>query len=769
MKRRLHILPAIVLLLFLGACSQTKKLSEGDVLYTGVKKMKVEAAAGDKKVDSDIASAVKEPLNVKPNNPLYSPYMRTPFPFGLWSYNNFYTERQTGFRAWLFRNLGKKPVLIGDVQPEVRVKVVEDIMDNHGYFGGKARYELLPKKNPKKARINYFVEVPEPWHYSNIEYPAVTDPLTHAIDSLKATGKLHVGDRYDVDSIANERVRITKILRNDAYYYFRPEYIAAYADTTQQRYEVDLHLRIASGVPAAARRAYDIGGMEILINSSNGKGEYRDTTFNGIKIRYQEPLKVRPKVFRKALTIAPGEPANVQEINNTLNNLSRLGIFRYVNLGVTPLDSLSPADDKIDMTLAMAMDTPMDAELEVNFSQKSTSFIGPKAAFGVTHKNIFKGGELLSVKFNGGYEWQTGNTSSQVNSSTINSYELGANASLIFPRMISPRFLWQEKYPTRTTFQLGIDLLNRPRFFKMLSFNGSMSYDFQSSPRSYHNLTLFKLSYNRLLSTTADFEQTMAENEAIRRSFEDQFIPSASYTYTYDRKVGRNYQDRFTWQGSVMSAGNLLYAIYSAFGAKGTRKIFGNPFSQFAKVSSELKYHKKLTPGLTLASRFYLGIGHAYGNSTVIPYSEQFAIGGANSIRAFTIRSLGPGTYRPDEDQTFGYFDQTGTFKFEFNTELRMKLLGGLHGAVFFDAGNIWLLKDDPDRPGGKLQMKSFLRNLATGTGVGLRYDLDFLVIRADLGIGIHTPYTNPDKSGYYNIPTFKDGLGFHFAIGYPF
>ena len=202
---------------------------------------------------------------------------------------------------------------------------------------------------------------------------------------------------------------------------------------------------------------------------------------------------------------------------------------------------------------------------------------------------------------------------------------------------------------------------------------------------------------------------------------------------------------------------------------KGEKKLFGTPFSQFVKGEAQLVYSRRLIPKSEhwLVSRVLIGAAHAYANSSEVPYSEQFYIGGANSIRAFTVRSLGPGSYRPPEALKNGYFDQTGTFKLELNSEYRFPIVSVLHGAVFVDAGNIWLLKDDPQRPGGKLNGKTFLKDIALGTGVGLRVDIGMLVIRGDLGYGLHAPYYNGTPH-YFNI-AFKKAFAFHLAIGYPF
>ena len=269
------------------------------------------------------------------------------------------------------------------------------------------------------------------------------------------------------------------------------------------------------------------------------------------------------------------------------------------------------------------------------------------------------------------------------------------------------------------------------------------------------------------MNTTADFDSIMAANPAVAQSFKSQFIPQMQYSYTYDRQI--NPDNTINVQFSVQEAGNIFWSLYQAAGKKGEKKLFGTPFSQFVKGQIQLVYGRRIFYGDNwLVTRVACGAAHAYGNSSQVPYAEQFYVGGANSIRAFTVRSIGPGSYRAPEGQPEDYFDRTGTFKFEANVEYRFPISGILHGALFLDAGNVWLLKKDAMRPGGTLRGKTFLRDLALGTGVGLRVDISMLVIRGDLGIGIHAPYST-GHGGYYNMPSFGKSLAFHLAIGYPF
>ncbi len=752
----------------LAACSTTRRLGADEVLYTGVKKIRIEPDSGVV-LSAAAESAVKEPLSVAPNNPLYSPYLRTPLPIGLWAWNYFYTPKEKGFKYWFYKRLAKQPVLISKVQPELRTRVAEQVLENYGYFGSRASDSLLYRKHGRKAKVNYTLRIAPPFRYAEISYPAVEGGLKPLVDSMHATSLLRTGAQYNLDTLTLERQRIARLLRNRGYYYFRPEYLEYLADTTISPQRVAVRLNLKPNIPAVALKPYRVG--DITVRLTNIRPGPTDTLrLRNATVIAQQPMKIRPKILARALALEPGQLFTVDAQSRTQTSLNKLGIFRSVNLSVTPLDSLRGADT-LDVTLEAQFDYPLEAALETDVTTKSNSFIGPGITFKLSNNNLFRGGEVLALKLNGSYEWQTGNRNSGGRSSRLNSYELGLNANLNIPRLLLPESMTRRlRYPGSTSFQLGVDLMNRPSFFRLIAFSGSAGYNFQTSPYSHHGLTVFKLTYNKLLHTTESFDRTMDENPAIAMSFRNQFVPSIGYTYTFDKTYGATGNRRLYWQNSVTSAGNLLSGILRAFGERQPQNLFGNRFSQFAKEVSELKfYHRLGRRNNWLATRLLVGVGYAYGNSEVMPYSEQFYIGGANSIRAFTVRSLGPGSYRPPRDDRNGYLDQTGDFKLEANVEYRFGLLGKLGGAVFLDAGNIWLLKNDPKRPGAELKWKGFLNEIALGTGFGLRYDISVLVIRADLGIGLHTPYPNPDKKGYYNISSFKDGLGFHLAIGYPF
>ena len=761
------VLPLCAVLLA-ASCSTTRRLGSDEVLYTGVKKILIEPDSGVVLTPA-AESAVKEPLSVAPNNPLYSPYLRTPLPVGLWAYNHLYTPKEKGFKYWFYKRLAKQPVLISKVQPQLRTKVAEQVLENYGYFGSRAADSLLYRKRGRKAKVRYTLGIAPAWHYSSIAYPQAVGGLKQLIDSLQATSLLRVGAQYNLDSLTLERKRISQLLRNRGYYYFRPEYLEYLADTTSGLRQVDLRLNLKPNLPEGALKPYRVGGITVRL--TNIKPGPTDTLrLRNATVIAQKPMKIRPRILSGALTLRSGQLFTVDAQNRTQTDLNKLGIFRSVNLSVTPLDSLR-GSDTLDVAIDAQFDYPVSVSLETDVTSKSNSFLGPGISLKVTDNNLFRGGEVFSVALDGSYEWQTGNKNSGGRSSRLNSYELGLNATLDVPRLLAfGRLSGRLPAPRKTSFQLGLNLMNRPDYFRLIAFSGSAGYDFRTSPSSSHTLTVLKLVYNRLLHTTESFDQTLEANPAIALSFRDQFIPSVGYTYTFDRSYGATASRRFYWQNSFSAAGNLLAGVLRLCGERQPQHLFGNRFSQFVKNVSEVKsFHRLGRRDSWLATRFLVGVGYAYGNSEVMPYSEQFYIGGANSIRAFTVRSIGPGSYRPPAGDRNGYLDQTGDFKLEANVEFRFGIMGRLHGALFLDAGNIWLLKNDPLRPGAELKWKGFWNEIALGTGFGLRYDISYLVLRADLGIGIHTPYPNPDRRGYYNIQSFKDGLGFHLAIGYPF
>lgn len=762
MRRYIPTLVCVLFAALIVSCSTTSRIPDDEILYTGVKKVAI-AKSDSVKIPSNVSTVLKEAVDVAPNNYIKMLGWRYPFPYGLWVYNHW-KEPNGGVGKWIYDRLVEQPVLVSDVRPEVRTHMIEQLLDNNGYFRGTATYSLVQGRNKKKASIAYDITPGPAYPIRDIELLPENTPLHRMIDSLaKQDRYLSLKNpRYCTDSLSVARTRITNSLRNRGYYFFRPEYIEYLADSIAYPGEIVLRLTLDSKVPHFAIQPYRTGKITLHVDRNEGGGVPDTVALSRATLIQMMPSKLRHKSMEECITFRPGRVFSVRSMNSTQTNLSRLGIFRTINIEAMP-DTTSQ-QRLLNVEIYCTFDTPLETALEVNASSKSNSYIGPGMSFGVTNKNLFGGGEQLSVKLTGSYEWQTGRNRRSI----FNSYEVGLTGSLAFPRLLAPKFIPRSRYQLNwTRFQLNADLLNRPHYFKMAQFNASINYDWRLRRYVSNTLTLFKLTYTNLMHTTADFDSIMTANPAVAQSFKSQFIPQIMYTYVYDRAVDRF--NNINWQFTIQEAGNVFWSIYRAFGNKGEKRLFGTPFSQFIKALTQFVWNARI--GHTnqwIVSRVAVGAAHAYGNSSQVPYAEQFYVGGANSVRAFTVRSIGPGSYKAPDGQPADYFDRTGTFKFEANVEYRFPIVGPLHGALFIDSGNVWLLKADSMRPGGKLRGSTFFKDLAVGTGVGLRFDISMLVIRGDLGIGIHAPY-DTGKRGYYNMTSFGNSLAFHLAIGYPF
>lgn len=763
---------AILAVIVLAACSTTKHLPEGETLYLGLKKVNI--VNEDKSPAAENAlEEVNGAISIAPNNAIFvNPNVRFPIPFGLWIYNRF--ERyENGFGHWIFKKLAAKPVLVSTVNPDTRVKVATNLLHDYGYFNGKVTYQVDSTRNPRAVKLSYDINMGKPYFIDTLEYrgfSAYADSLINANLSGRLVNK---GDHFNVVTLNSERDRIIDLLRNHGYYYARSEFLAFYADTLKRSGYVNIRMQPKKNLPPEALRTYFLGNTTVRLTGYNGEEPTDSIRLHDFTIHYSgDKPGLRFNVLRNRFIYRKGEQYSLRRQNYTQEALSRLGVFKYNEFQYVPR-----GNDTLDINVNSLFDLPYDSELELNATMKSTKQTGPGAIFKLSRKNFLRMGASLSLELNGSYEWQTSSTVNR-EKSVMNSYELGAALTLEFPRIILP---WIKnridpfRFPSHTNFKIYIDQVNRARYFRMLSFGGSVSYSFQPSRSMKHTVTPLHLAFNRLQHRTAAFDSVATANPMLFRSLDDQFIPSVTYTFTFDDSWKQK-RVQWWWENSISSAGNVTSLIYQAFGKKLSqrdKKFLGTPFAQYLKYTTELRPLIKFDDRNHLAMRFMAGVIWAYGNKTVAPYSEQFYVGGANSIRAFSIRSIGPGRFHPAETSRFSYVDETGDIKLEANLEYRFRIIGNLfggnlNGATFLDAGNVWLMRSDSSRPGAKFTFNKFFDSLALGTGVGIRYDLSFLVLRLDWGIALHVPYET-GKSGYYNIPRFKDGMGVHFAIGYPF
>ena len=781
--RFLYILIGVSLL---AACSTTKHLPEGEILYIGQRPTLVDNPQPTS-VGETALEEVEAALAKAPNNSLLgSTSVRIPFPLGLWVYNGF-QKYEKGLGRWIFNRFAAEPVLLSGVNPDIRTQAATNLLHDYGYFQGKVTHQVLPHaKDSLKARVQYSVNMGRPYFIDTVDYRGFSSRTMAILKLSRRRSLIRPGEQFNVPDLDGERTRISNLLRNVGCYYFRPDYLTYQADTTLVPGHVSLRLVPVAGMPEVAEKPFRLGRKSFHLLGKNGEAPNDSLVYKDLTIYYHDKLRVRPNMvhrwmdyqnFRYKRQVEDSAGISRQRSARSLYSLYRqtrvqerlanVGIFKYTEIQYVPRDSVL-VNDTLDVHVIASLDKPYDAELDFNVKMKSNNQTGPGAAFTLTKNNVFGGGEKWNVELKGSYEWATGKNSS----SAMNSYELGVATSLIFPRVVFPRMGGNEyDFPATTTFRLYADQVNRARYYKLLAFGGNATYDFQPKPTSKHSFTPFRLTFNVLRDPTAEFQQLQEENPALYVSLRNQFIPAMEYTYTFDNSAGGRRRRPIWWQTTLTSAGNVTSLIYRALGqpfSEEGKELLGVPFAQFLKVNTELRYNHRIDRNNALAARAAVGVIWSYGNATTAPYTEQFYVGGANSVRAFAARNIGPGGYPADDNDTYSFINHVGDIRFEANLEYRFRIISDLHGAVFLDAGNVWLMRRDPARPGGEFRLKDFPKQIALGTGVGIRYDLDFLVFRLDWGIALHEPY-DTGKSGYYNVRKFMDGTALHFAIGYPF
>lgn len=824
MKKK-HLLYTLCFLTLLSGCSTTRNIPEEETLYAGIKEMAFGYKAGTKKkkkkkdekgVITSLAEAYKtvdevlikqnaealkkkdlsaeEKDSIKKENIFieeafekaqeeveaalaYAPNasfmgsssIRHPFPIRLWIYNKFvHSDKKIG--KWIFNQFAATPIYISTVNPEVRSLIAQNTLRNYGFFAGTVSHEIIPMKNPREAKLSYSILPGKLYRLDSISYLNFSVGTDTLIRKNMDKSLLKKGEAFSVLNLDGERSRLNTLFRNNGYYFYKPEYITYQADTVAVSGKVQLHVAPAGNIPKFAQKKYYLGKTRINIYQQNNYELTDSLGKENFKMFFSSPNHKTPlkrNAIRRYLFYKKGDLYREDLQNFIQGQLSSMGVFSQVTMKYIPRDSLMTSDT-LDIEINGVLDKPYDGEFEAKVTSKSNDQVGPGLAFGMSKRNAFRGAEKLNFKVHGSYEWQT-NSNIQGDESVINSYEYGTSLSLDYPRLVMPG--WKRlsrKAFTGTSFTLDATWMNRAGFFSMVSLGARVAYSYQSNYRIKHEFVPFRLDYDELLSTTARFDSIMDANQALYISMRNQFVPSMRYTMTYTN--GKRARHPRTFVLDIKESGNVTSGLFAAFGQpfnKLDKKLFNVPFAQYVRVSADYTQTFRLTLRSSLVGRVSLGGIYSYGNSTNAPYNDLFYVGGANSIRAFNMRGAGPGSSIPGKGR-YSYVDQMGDIKFEANLEYRFPIAGNLYGATFLDAGNVWLIKPDKNRAGGEFNLKNIGREIALGTGLGLRYDLEFLVLRFDVGVGLHAPY-DTGKKGYYNLPNFKKSLAYHLAVGYPF
>lgn len=753
-------------------CSASRFLKEGETFYAGAEV--VLNTSGHIQDQGKVKKVLESYISPDP-----SPIFLGSRPSVWLYYIAGNPKKEKGFRNFVKYKLGKKPVLLSDTRYRNTTEMLKNELHNEGFFQSDVTNEIRHRGH--RSKLIYTVNLSPPFRIRNVKYNLLDSVTTHKV---LETSLLEENQRYRLATLQDEQSRIEAVAQNNGYFYFDDRYLLFEADSTIGNRSVDVDLIFEPGVPAAAKRIYTVGEINIFPNYSLGNDSLSitgDTT--RIKgYNYIDNLhSFRPEIIADIINLSPDSIYRQVDHEYTLSRLMSLNTFKYVNAKYE-----HDSGDSSSLTANIYL-TPLQKKslrLEMQVVSKSNNFVGPGIQATYSNRNFFRGAELFQLKLNASYEAQI----SSQQSGSLNAIEYGIEASLAVPRFIAPINInyRSSRYQPQTQFKLGYTFQERLQYFRLTSSNAGYGFNWRETAYKTHELFPAELSYVRSSNTSAEFDEILSDNPSLAQSFQDQFIPGLHYTFTLNTQyrepvnkqmnVNLSRKSDFYSSSTLGLAGNLLNLVKS--GEQGG-EIFGLPYSQYVMAETDFRYHLQLNKHSKLATHLALGVGYAYGNATQLPYIKQFAVGGSNSIRAFPARSVGPGTYNVREDTTIStttyFIDQRADIKIDGSIEYRFDVWKNLKGAVFIDAGNIWLMREDSLREGGKFNKDTFLKELAVGNGVGLRYDFGFFVLRFDVAFPIRKPYLPPADRWVINEIDFgssawrRDNLILNIAIGYPF
>ena len=753
MSRLMNHSTILILVVLLASCSATKKVPDGDALYLGAT-IKFDSSGLRSKERKELRDDLSALTRPRPNKRILG------IPFKL-LFNNI---------RWL-RKKGEPPVLLSDVNTEYNQKVLQSNLENRGFFAANVRWDTTVKR--KKARAIYTVRPGPQYKINAVHFADDTSILQQRINEVKEKSFLKPGEAFDLDLIKGERDRIDAHLKENGFYFFDPDLLIVQVDTTLGNYLVDLYVKVKPETPARAREVYTINDVYIfsqfgLRASENDTTKSKAEYYKGYYV--VDPRKLyKPRLFEQSMQFDPGDVYNRADHGQTISRLVNLDLFKFVKNRFEPVAGIDSS--KLNVYYYLTAFPKKALRGEVNAHTKSNNLTGSSITIGWRNRNTLRGGELLTIDATGGFEVQY---SGQMRG--FNTYRGGIEANFTFPRFIIPFGLNPKgSFVPKTNFKLGYDMLIRNKLYTMQSFRGGWSYIWKENIYKEHEFNLVDINYVHPFKISDMYRDSAAKNPTLLKAVENQFILGTNYDYTYNSLVGKPAMSSgFYFQGNLDLSGNIVGLITGANARNNNQKnIFDTPFSQYVRLLSDMRYYIKLSKTSVWANRLIVGVGIPHGNSLQLPYIKQFFVGGTNSIRAFRSRSLGPGNYIDTLNTTF-LPDQSGDIKLEINTELRKKLFGIVHGAIFLDAGNVWLFNEDPNKPGGRIS-KDFIQEIAVGSGVGLRFDVSFLVVRFDVAFPLRKPWLD-DKERWVirqirlASPSWrKQNVVFNLGIGYPF
>ena len=757
------------------SCSSTKHVPQGQLLLD---KVKINIADPHKDVEaSQLANYLRQNAN---HRVLGGLKLQLAF------YNMSGHDTTKWYNRWIQR-VGTPPVIYDSTLTLASQEQLHTALSNRGFMKNTVTYRVNADSVKRKARVDYDITLGEPYYIRSIDYEIPDATLHELILADSSHFTVHTGDLLNYTRLDEWRQSITERLRNKGYYAFNKEYITFMADTAAGSHAVDLTLNTRDPYRNDRLPYYTehepFYVRDVIYVTDYDPVEMHDGYFGadtivlrgGVKVIEDADHYLRRDIIDECNYIEPGALYRAEDINRTYRALGRLNILKQVNIDVRPVGEVDGVL-MVDAWVLLQRDKSqtVSVSLEGNNSEGDLGF-----GIGVDyqHRNIFKGAEVLSAKAKMSYESISGNLGGLINN---NYSEYSTELGVTFPKFMAPflRRSFKRKIQASTSFTVNFDYQARPEYTRVIAGGGWRYQWTERSRRLSHTLTLLDLSVISVPKIQDEFYKRIQENKLLLNSYEDHLIMRMGYNFYRTNKaemsvqqMGRFQRDVFTIRANAETAGNLLYGLShltrQRLSDDGSYKALGISYAQYVKADADYAFTHYLDRRQSIAFHVGAGIAIPYGNSDLLPFEKRFYSGGANSVRGWGVRTLGPGCYN-SSDSLNNFFRQCGDIRFDINLEYRAKLFWVVELGLFLDAGNIWTIKDYKDQPGGVFKFNKFYEQIAVAYGAGIRLDFKYFLVRVDMGMKAHNPASGQEHWPLLH-PRFKRDSEFHFSVGYPF
>lgn len=755
----------LLLVCLITSCSVARKIPPGDKLYNGAN-FTIAHDTGYVVSTRSFKKKLKKIAMPKKNKMILG------MPYKVWWwYKIGEPKKLKGFKYWLRTKLGEPPKLGSDLDIKANQENMEAYLDDLGYYRSRVKGDTTVKGY--KVEADYKVKIAHPYKIDSVMWLIKDTSLLNKIHKIvNRRSVLKQDDIITLENLKIERNTIDLRLKNRGYYYFNADFLVANVDTSNANYTADILFTIKQETPAKYLRPQRINNIVVFPNYTL-LAPAPDTSLanleqvDGIYIR-DTVKQFKSKVFTSAISFRKGNMYSLKTQNKTQNRLINLGVFKFVKNRFEPVFAYDTLD-QLNVYYYLTPQKRKAIQTEIGGFSKSNSYLGGQLNVTWRNRNLLRGAENFSIKTYGAYE-----TSLSDSLKHNDNYRLGAEASLVLPKFFLPFVKGEHNlFPPQTRFSTGYEWLRRQALYTKTFLRFQYEINWKPKTNVQHTIAPISMTYNFTNGFTDKYRAEAIQNSLLDIINRPELISGSFYNFLTQTMFPQA-RNIYYFNGNLDIAGNVLGFINRNKSEPFSNKILGAYYAQYIKADVDFRYSHKISKDIYLANRVMLGASIPYGNSRDLPFSKQFAIGGANSLRGFRPRNLGPGSDVPTANQILYYPQIGGDYKLELNSELRIPIIGALKSAVFVDAGNIWV-KDSFLYTGGAVLSKSFVKEIAMDAGLGIRYDATILILRLDLALPLRKPWLPESDRWVFDAIDVsskswrRSNLVFNIAIGYPF